>query len=347
MAIKSISIQNFTVFSDIKIDFCEGVNVLIGENGTGKTHLLKILHAFCNTKSSYIDIGNERKKEVNEFSHNVEYYFGAHHPEKRKLIRNYDYSDIDIDTDRFATIDIATNNGKREFFIFPMEQDEFGDTGYAYTPFIDSPCAFIPAKDMLTHGGLEWDYAERNLPFDGTLIDVLRRAGVSTLKTLSVEMKCIADKISKIIGGKVLFRPPKYYVEKDGKLIDFNLEAEGFKKLGLVYRLIETGYIQKGSVLLWDEPDANINPKRIPEIVKILLELEQQGVQIFLATHDYNLMKYFSMAKKDHNRVSFYSLYKTNNSVACECEDDYDLLKHNAIVDAEIKLLEDDFVGVV
>jgi len=57
------------------------------------------------------------------------------------------------------------------------------------------------------------------------------------------------------------------------------------------------------------------------------------------------LMKYFSMAKKDNDKVAFYSLYQTNDGVACECEDNYDLLQHNAIVDAEIKLLKDDFAG--
>ena len=45
MAIQTITIDNFTVFKKLKIEFCSGINILIGENGTGKTHLLKLLYA--------------------------------------------------------------------------------------------------------------------------------------------------------------------------------------------------------------------------------------------------------------------------------------------------------------
>lgn len=55
MQVKEISIDNFTVFEKIKIDFSKGINILIGENGTGKTHLMKIMYApFSKGKQSRI-----------------------------------------------------------------------------------------------------------------------------------------------------------------------------------------------------------------------------------------------------------------------------------------------------
>ena len=33
MPLTKIAAENFTVFEDIKIPFCEGLNVLVGENG--------------------------------------------------------------------------------------------------------------------------------------------------------------------------------------------------------------------------------------------------------------------------------------------------------------------------
>lgn len=36
MAIKRIELENFTVFEKTAIDFCDGINLIIGENGTGK-----------------------------------------------------------------------------------------------------------------------------------------------------------------------------------------------------------------------------------------------------------------------------------------------------------------------
>jgi AAA15 family ATPase/GTPase len=40
--LQSLEIQNFTVFEEAKLEFSAGLNIIIGENGTGKTHLLKL-----------------------------------------------------------------------------------------------------------------------------------------------------------------------------------------------------------------------------------------------------------------------------------------------------------------
>ena len=39
-----IKIENFTAFDHLEIKLSEGINVLIGANGTGKTHLMKLLY---------------------------------------------------------------------------------------------------------------------------------------------------------------------------------------------------------------------------------------------------------------------------------------------------------------
>ena len=39
--IEHLELKNFTAFKDHGIDLSPKINVIIGENGTGKTHLLK------------------------------------------------------------------------------------------------------------------------------------------------------------------------------------------------------------------------------------------------------------------------------------------------------------------
>ena len=41
--INSILLTDFTGFANTRFDFTKGINVLIGKNGTGKTHVLKML----------------------------------------------------------------------------------------------------------------------------------------------------------------------------------------------------------------------------------------------------------------------------------------------------------------
>ena len=47
MPLTRIETENFTVFEDITIPFSKGLNVLVGENGMGKTHIMKLAYAAC------------------------------------------------------------------------------------------------------------------------------------------------------------------------------------------------------------------------------------------------------------------------------------------------------------
>lgn len=56
MTITRIELERFTAFEKLDFQPSPGVNVLIGGNGTGKTHLMKIAYAACDitkTKQSY------------------------------------------------------------------------------------------------------------------------------------------------------------------------------------------------------------------------------------------------------------------------------------------------------
>jgi recombinational DNA repair ATPase RecF len=43
---EKLHLQNFTVFQDAEFSFVPGINVLVGANGTGKTHLMKVLFGY-------------------------------------------------------------------------------------------------------------------------------------------------------------------------------------------------------------------------------------------------------------------------------------------------------------
>ena len=50
--LESLIIDNFTAFGSKELKFSDGLNVFVGENGTGKTHLLKIPYAVIATSAS-------------------------------------------------------------------------------------------------------------------------------------------------------------------------------------------------------------------------------------------------------------------------------------------------------
>ena len=110
------------------------------------------------------------------------------------------------------------------------------------------------------------------MPFDGTQIDIIVNASLPETREIPDSCKAVLDEISKVIDGTVVQEDDTFYVlKKDGRKVEFSLEAEGFRKLGLLWKLIRNGLLEKGSVLLWDEPEANLNPELYPMVANILL----------------------------------------------------------------------------
>jgi len=312
--LKKLDVYNFTVFKKISIEFSGGIDVFIGENGTGKTHLLKILYACCNRNE------NDGKAFASYFSSS------GWAPLKRNdslkngaVIRLLDERNTEIAS-------INGNNVKLN------------------KPFLNQSIksVFIPAKEMLSHSkGLLALDREREIPFDKTLIDIVSKAELGESKSITEFQKTLLLKLSKVIEGEVVYENDTFYVKKENGLkVEFSMEAEGLRKFGLLWKLIRNGLLDRDSVLLWDEPEANINPQLIPILVDIILELHRKGVQVFLATHDYNLAKYFEVNRTKRDKVIFHSLFKSEDGVRIDTKEYFGMLSNNSIIKADEQLLD-------
>ena len=113
--------------------------------------------------------------------------------------------------------------------------------------------------------------------------------------------------------------------------------------MALLWQLVKNGTLEKGSVLFWDEPEANINPTYISIIVEMLLELQRQGVQIFISTHDYMIASYFDVKKQAGDSVVFHSLSHADGTdiIYYDKSKTFDNLKNNVIITAFNELLNE------
>ncbi len=206
------------------------------------------------------------------------------------------------------------------------------------------PAVFIPAKEMLSHAkglpSMKKKYGE-NMPFDSTLLDIIEKAQAWKLEETPEIARSIIPSLEKVMRGKVEVKDDgSFWMRKDnGNLIPFSLEAEGLKKFGLLWQLLVNESITKNSVVLWDEPEASINPEVIPILVEVILEMQRQGVQIITATHSYNFARYFDALKKNDNTVCYYCLYKSEDGFTQYSKaDKFENLIPNPIDDAGEKL---------
>ncbi|MCL2059734.1 MAG: AAA family ATPase [Oscillospiraceae bacterium] len=347
MPLNRVHIKNFSIFEDTSIHFAKHVNVFIGENGTGKTHLLKLLYAFFETEAEPCLYENQGEKitlnikDNSLFSNNFFNNLTLVYKSLKIIPSNGNEVHIEFDIDK-KIHNLVLNVVDGEMYFDP-EQNVIGK--------IKNKAVFIPAKEMLSHADGLIEMTKKysnNMPFDKTLLDIIEKAKQWQLKQTPAIAQRVYTKLESLIKGKIVFENNRFYIEKnDGKRIDFDLESEGFKKIGLIWQLIMNENITDGSILLWDEPESNINPKLIPEIVDIMLILARCGVQIIIATHDYFLAKYFEVLSSVLDLVSFHSLYFENGTLKCETSDKFTTLSHNDIISENIKLYEAEIQKVI
>lgn len=340
MNIETIGLKNFTVFEDFQLDVSSGINVFIGENGTGKTHLLKAIYAACELsktesqndellkcfKENQQDANLLRNKNVVQLTISI-----TSKGVTRKQIRGSALAAPVLDDLKRFNPDAKPLYSSRYFLEIPDG--------------IKFPAVYIPVKDMLTHsdGFLAMANKYRDFPFDKTLTDIVIKASQWKVKQPPKLALAILPILEEMMDGIVVFENDEFYIKKNsGQMILFELEAEGLKKVGLLWQLLMTDNLNEDSILIWDEPEANLNPKFLPKIVECLLELSRHGVQIFLSTHNYIFAKYFDVAKNENDSVLFHSLYfeEKTQGVKCETQSYFENLKHNDISAAFNELLE-------
>jgi predicted ATPase len=316
MAIEQIEINNLLVFrNNFSMDFCKGINVFIGSNGSGKTTLLKLIYAACSWTRTKIP--QSRKRLYEFFSTDI------NNNETKNIKKSS--SNYFLTIDDFTCTYIDDEIG----FMFNDANRKKGETN------IQS--VYIPTTEMLSHSkGFLAMNEKYKMPFDTTQTDIIVNAELPETREISAVSATLLTKISNIIDGEVLYENDTFYVVKSsGQKITYSYEAEGFRKFGLLWKLIRNGLLERGSILFWDEPECNINPEHLPVLVEILLEMQRNGVQIFVATHNYNLARYFDILHKKYDEVMFYNLSKQNDIISCEKSAEYMKLAPNILEEAD------------
>lgn len=292
---------NRVITDGFKLNFCDGINVLIGANGVGKTTILKMIYTAAQCSVASADSGKE-KRFVQFFSNSLK---------DNEALKNADRTDEHC----YYRVSDGTHSFKDD-----LSSGSFLFVGWSG---LNIQSVFIPTMEMLSHSkGFLALNQKYNMPFDGTQIDIIVNASLPEIREIPTAMRGILEKISDVIGGTVIMEEDLFYVlKKDGRKVEFSLEAEGLRKLGLLWRLIRNGLLEEGAVLLWDEPEANLNPELFSLVAEILLELQKNGVQIFIATHNYNFAKYLEIRRTEVKQVMFHNFYRPTDKLSKAMQD--------------------------
>ncbi len=297
-----VRFNKFTVFENVEIPFSPGINIFLGENGTGKTHVLKALYAACDAARSDGDFA----EKVN----NV--FYPSNKQIGRLVKRAFGTQKGSVAVFREINSEMRTLRLSLSNRTLRPEQATISGSPRAWSQH-PLKAAYIPVKDMMANApGFRSLYDEREIHFEEIYVDILRKAFLPILKgPADAQRKKLLNALQSAMDGKVINKNEEFFLRNKAGELEFTLLAEGFRKLGLLWVLIQNGTLLSGSILFWDEVETNLNPKLMRAVVNVLLELQRMGVQIFLTTHDYVILKEFDLqAEEDRDQIYFHSLYR-------------------------------------
>ncbi|MBF0232701.1 MAG: AAA family ATPase [Desulfamplus sp.] len=312
--ITRVKFDKFTAFEQLEINCSPNINIFIGKNGTGKTHILKTIYAACDIIKSR---KNFAEKITKVFLPSKEYPGRLVKRSNTSVAGSVEVYRKFVEKDEEIKIRISLSNHVKSYETVTIS----GSTKRWYqTPF---ESVYIPVKEMLSNApGFRSLYNSRQISFEEIYADIIDRALLPFLKgPADRARKKILTILQNEMEGKISIDNEEFFLRNRQGKLEFSLLAEGFRKLGLLWVLIQNGTLLNGSVLFWDEPEANLNPQLMKTVVEIILELQRMGVQIFIATHDYVLLKEFDLQALDTDNIKFHSLYRNEKTNEIEVKD--------------------------
>ena len=286
--LKSLKIENFTAFAEADFQFAKHINVIVGENGAGKTHVLKLAYSVC---AVHWEEGRKSKEPTKTLLQTrlADKLVGVFRPETlgRLARRRQGRERCDVAvyySESSAAVDFGfATNSKSEVQVTQVP-----------TQWLGIAAVYLPTRELLTiYPGFISVYEGHYLEFEETWRDTCLILGAPLQKgPKQTKIQELLAPLEEALEGSVeLDKNGRFYLKSSSGHMEMPLVAEGLRKVAMLARLVATGALLDKGYLFWDEPEANLNPKLVKFVAQALLDLSMQGLQIFLATHSLFLLR--------------------------------------------------------
>jgi len=345
--IDSIVVKNFMGFHDFSSGAFSSINLFIGKNDTGKTGLLKLLYAATKTIEIYSLISKSEDRSYKRIL--ADKLFNTFQPGKKGLGEL-----VTKGSKEKLSVDIKFNHKKigykdRMHFSFGESTNQtIVDSQENINPINDGfKSLFIPAKEVLT--AFKAIRATRNslfmVGFDDTYLDLINALDIKTQQgNVTKELNAVNKKLEQIFDGQIVHGDDDDFVFKKGKTeFQMQMTSEGIKKIGIITTLIRNRQLNENSVIFLDEPETALHPEAARELVEMLYLFAKAGIQVFVTTHNYFVLKQmYLMARREKVSSNCYTLEKEKGgNLSYSITDLMHEFPENAISDEAIKMSDD------
>ena len=288
--LRALHLKNFTVFPDADLEFGRHLNIIVGENGLGKTHVLQAAYCVLAVSARGAkDSGGANPTKAYLQTAIANKLRGVFKPDelgrlaRRQAGRNR--SEVECHFDEAShDLGFSFNTSRKSEVII----DQAPSAWIGETPI------YLPTRELLTiFPGFVSLYETTHLQFEETWRDTAILLGAPLARgPRERKIRELLQPLEEAMAGTVeLDSSGRFYIKMRTGRFEMHLVAEGLRKLATIARLIATGSLLDKGYLFWDEPEANLNPKLVKLVARTILDIGQSGIQVFIATHSLFLLR--------------------------------------------------------
>ena len=282
--LNSVILKNFGTLKNVEWSNLGKINLVIGNNGCGKTFLLKALYASIRTLEEY-KRGDDKRSESEILADKLYWTF---QPEKigdlvTKKAESKLFCELKLDNKKFSysfSKDTTRHISALENNVLPR----------------NSNSVFLPAKEVLSlhHIILKSREQDKVFGFDDTYLDLARALRQApTIGRNYKEFSTSRKDLEAILGGKIEYdeSSSRWQFKKGNQKFPIGVTAEGIKKIAILDTLLGNRYLNNNSIIFIDELESALHPTAISQLLDIIAVLADKGIQFFIASHSYFVIK--------------------------------------------------------
>lgn len=293
--IKNFDLENFGPLEKVVGKNLSSINLFIGANSSGKTFMLKALYSAIRAHEES-GRGDDKRDFAEALSDKLYWTFQA-----GKL------GDI-----------VSKGAGKRLKLSLSLEDNsslvyDLGqETTKRITPLHNnlvtrqSNSVFLPPKEVLSLQNIILKSAiqDRAFGFDATYADLVLALKNPLQRGRNYEsFRESRNRLEGMFAGRVEYdgENDKWLYRRGNSKYSILTTAEGIKKIAILDTLLGNRYLSPESIIFIDEPESALHPTAITQLVDIIHILSKQGIQFFIASHSYYVVKKLMLIAHKNN----------------------------------------------
>lgn len=337
---KSLMINDFRQFNDMKISLGRKLTVIAGRNSTGKSTILGILanSGELKKKDGTTYTNGQFRAEFSEILHGSKKFDAS--GSDRIQIDIVDDKGNEIDYRKFRTA-WQNDNGKDRFRVIPLKVFEDGKKTEAK---MQIPVIYLGLSRLFPIGEANADNIKANkIKF----VDDEQKMWFINKYT---EILSKYDNIGDVDNFSIGETDKKKGVGIETDKYDYLTNSSGQDNLGQILmsmlsfkRLRQTREVWTGGLLLIDEIDATLHPAAQKRLIDLLVkEAKVNDIQVVVTTHSSDLLKHIC-TKTAHNNdsrnndIELYYFTNANRRLDLKRNPDYSTIENDLLVESMLQ----------